>query len=168
MRIGIVSDSHGQTSRLHRALALLAEAGAQQIIHCGDVGSTDCVDVLSQCGLPAHLVAGNMDRYVLHLSRTAARCGLDIDPRTVEVAIGDSQHLVATHGHHGHLLDELIAGGQFPYVCHGHTHRLRDERIGPVRVINPGALHHPRDPHHPTVALLDTDADDLQVVDVPL
>ena len=168
MRIGIVSDSHGQTSRLHRALALLAEAGAQQIIHCGDVGSTDCVDVLSQCGLPAHLVAGNMDRYVLHLSRTAARCGLDFDPRTVEVAIGDSQHLVATHGHHGHLLDELIAGGQFPYVCHGHTHRLRDERIGPVRVINPGALHHPRDPHHPTVALLDTDADDLQVFDVPL
>ena len=45
---------------------------------------------------------------------------------------------------------------------------MGDERIGPVRVINPGALHHPRDPHHPTVALLDTGTDDLQVFDVPL
>ncbi|MHC4984971.1 MAG: metallophosphoesterase family protein [Planctomycetota bacterium] len=168
MRIGIVSDSHGHTDRLRRALALLAEAGAQEIVHCGDIGSTECVEALSQCGLPSHLVAGNMDRYVRHLSRTADRCGLDFDPQTVEVTIGDSQHLVATHGHHGHLLDELIAGGQFPYVCHGHTHRFRDERIGPVRVINPGALHHPKGPHHPTVAVLDTDTDDLQVVDVAI
>ena len=58
-------------------------------------------------------------------------------------------------------------GGQFPYVCHGHTHRLRDDRIGDVRVINPGALNHPRNPRHPTIAVLDTATDTLTIHDLP-
>ena len=63
-------------------------------------------------------------------------------------------------------LSALIASGQFPWVCHGHTHRTRDERIGKVRVINPGALKSPRDPRHPTVAVLDTEADMLEFIEL--
>jgi len=72
--------------------------------------------------------------------------------------------VAATHGHDPRLLGELIADCQFPYVCHGHTHRLRDERVGDVRIINPGALH--RAKMH-TVAVLDTDTDVLEHVLVP-
>jgi predicted phosphodiesterase len=58
-------------------------------------------------------------------------------------------------------LGELVHSGQFPYVCHGHTHKVRDERIGEVHVINPGALRRAR--RH-TVAILDTDGDTLEHV----
>ena len=50
MKIGIVSDSHGKTSRLRNALQLLADAGAELIVHCGDICSTDCLKLLGKCG----------------------------------------------------------------------------------------------------------------------
>jgi hypothetical protein len=34
----------------------------------------------------------------------------------------------------------LISDGEHAYVFHGHTHRRNDRRVGPTRVINPGAL----------------------------
>ncbi|RLS46748.1 MAG: metallophosphoesterase, partial [Planctomycetota bacterium] len=45
------------------------------------------------------------------------------------------------------------------YLLHGHTHVCRDERHGATRIINPGALHRASEF---TVALLDTDSDELQ------
>ena len=84
----------------------------------------------------------------------------------ITVPIGNRRHLAATHGHLAHVVEELILGGQFPYVCHGHTHRLRDERIGGCRVINPGALRGPRGRRGPTCALLDTDTDELTILDL--
>ena len=66
-----------------------------------------------------------------------------------------------------HLLAELGAGGQFAYVCHGHTHKRTDERNGRVRVICPGALAHPRKPRRAGLAVLDTDADELTFIDLP-
>ena len=83
----------------------------------------------------------------------------DMDIPGVEVPLGDGEHLAATHGHRETILDGLIGGQQFPYVCHGHSHRVRDERIGRTRVINPGALHHAK--VH-TIAMLDTDTDMLE------
>ena len=167
MKIGIISDSHGRTALLKSALDLLTTRGAERIVHCGDLGSADCLALLATAGVPAAAVAGNMDRRVAHLAETARSCGVSFSPDFVEVAFGDGQHLVATHGDNPALLDELIAGGQFPYVCHGHTHRMRDETIGGVRVINPGALRHPRGARLHTVALLDTDTDKLVLLSVP-
>ena len=162
MKIGIVSDTHSRTALLKSALNLLTARGAERIVHCGDLGSGDCLALLATAGVPAAAVAGNMDRRIPRLAETAQRCGVRFSPGFIEVAFGDGQHLVATHGHNQALLDELILGGQFPYVCHGHTHRMRDETLGTVRVINPGALRHPRGTRHHTVALLDTDTDDLE------
>ena len=48
--------------------------------------------------------------------------------------------IAATHGHLADILDDLIDAGPYDYVFHGHTHRMRDEMISSVRVINPGAL----------------------------
>ena len=167
MIIGILSDTHGRTARLSHALSLFAEAKVDAIVHCGDICSGACVQALGEASAPAYLVAGNMDWGLFHIPRAAQKAGVNFSRDTVEVDLGDGRHLIATHGHHEDLLDDLIRGGQFPYVCHGHTHRLRDQRIGNVRVINPGALTHPRNPHHPTAVILDTDTDTLTVLNVP-
>lgn len=164
MKIGIVSDSHGKTSRLRSALQLLAGVGAEHIVHCGDICSTDCLKLLGKCGLPAYLVAGNMDRSVMHMTAKADKAAVTFSPSTVEVPLPGGEHLVATHGNDERLLDDLIAGQQFPYVCCGHTHKQRDERVGRTRVINPGALNHPKGPAYPAAALLDTETDELTFI----
>ena len=164
MKIGIVSDSHGKTSRLRTALQLLADAGAETIVHCGDICSTECLKLLGRCGMEAYLVAGNMDLSVVHMTTKAEKAGVHFSPTALEVPLPGGEHLVATHGNCEELLDDLIAGQQFPYVCCGHTHRQRDERVGRVRVINPGALNHPKGPSYPTAALLDTNTDELTFI----
>jgi len=46
---------------------------------------------------------------------------------------------------------------------HGHTHAIRDERVGPTRVMNPGALH--RAPQH-TALLFDSATLEAEWIDV--
>ncbi len=168
MKIGILSDSHGKAQRLAAALEVFSDRGVDAIVHCGDAGSVECIEMLGVAGAAACAVAGNMDRRRTRAMAAAAeRCGVAFATSFVEVPLGGGQFLVATHGHDAGLLAELIAGEQFPYICHGHTHRVRDERVGKVRVINPGALAHPRDPHYPTVAILDTDTDAVERIALP-
>ena len=165
VKIGILSDSHGRTKRLASALKALLDRGAEAVVHCGDICAVECLEALCACGVPAHVVAGNMDRHVARLQTAAARGGANFAWEVIEVDLGDGRRLAATHGSDEAVLEQLVSGGQFAYVCHGHTHRRRDERIGAVRVINPGALYHPRD-GKPTVALLDCRTDQLEFLGV--
>jgi uncharacterized protein len=166
MIVAIFSDSHGHADRLDRAITQAIASGARTLVHCGDVGSTECIRLLGEAPTPAYLVAGNMDRFHWHLGDAAYHAAVNYSPKSIEVPLGDGRYLVATHSHNERLLDSLIVGGQFPYVVHGHSHEQRDERIGDVRVINPGALHHPRGPHSYSYVLLDTTTDTLQFIEV--
>lgn len=164
MKIGIISDSHGKTARLQRAVDMLVARGAEAIVHCGDLGGEEALHSLGRSGRRAYAVGGNTDKHMQQLVRAAADAGVQFHYEVIEVPLGDGRLLIATHGHDEELVNELLAGGQFPYVCVGHTHRRRDERAGNVRLINPGALHRAV-PH--TVALLDVATDKLEFIDVP-
>ena len=164
MKIGIVSDSHGNVRRLQAALDAFAGRGAQAVVHCGDVGGVKCLHALADSGLKSYVVAGNTDRRADRLEQTARRLNIRFAWEVIEVPIAGGEYLVATHGSDAKILGELIAGRQFPYVCRGHTHRASDERHGPVRVINPGALHHPKHPRCPTAALLNTETGALEQI----
>ncbi len=163
MKIGIVSDSHGKARRLRQALAALVQQGARVLVHCGDVGSPECIAALGETGLDAYAVAGNMDRRIDRLTEQARQCGVRFSSECVVVPLGDGQYLAATHGNDPAGLARLLEDPNCPYVCHGHTHRARDERIGDTRVINPGALRHARPA---TVALLDTDTDTVEHIEL--
>lgn len=167
MKIGIVSDSHGNAKRLDTAVELLIGRDVEAIVHCGDIGSARCVEILGGGGVPTYMVPGNMDRHVGGLVSASKKWGVNFSWQVAKVPIGDGKYLVATHGDDERLLNELIVGGQFPYICRGHTHYASDERIGSVRIINPGALRHPRRPRRPTAAILDTAADTLEHINVP-
>jgi len=166
MKIGIASDSHGRCDRLKAALEAFAGRDVDAVVHCGDVCGAKCMELLGRCGMDAYVVAGNMDRHVATLAQAARQYGVNFAWEVIEVPLGGGEHLVATHGNDEQILGELIADQQFPYVCHGHTHRQRDERHGRTRVINPGALWHPRQPHRPTAAVLDTETDRLDWIEL--
>jgi len=166
MIIGIVSDSHGRHDRLAAAIKALRDRHVEIVVHCGDVVDSQSILMLAASAENVYVVAGNMDRHAHDLAAVAAGYGVHFAWEVAEVPLDKGRCLVALHGHDESVLGEMIADGQFPYVCHGHTHRFRDERIGDVRVINPGALQHPRGHHAPSVAVLDTATDTLERIDI--
>ena len=166
MRIGLVSDSHGKTDVLKEALSLLIAAEAEAIVHCGDICCLASVRLLNALAVPAWLVAGNVDSDLQGLGVAGRNTNITFSQTSVEVPLGDDATLIATHGHHEALLDSLIRGQQFPYVCHGHTHRMKEETVGTARVICPGALSGPRYPSFPTAAIVDTGRDAVEFYDI--
>lgn len=163
MKIGLVSDSHGKTKLLKAAMEIFAERSVEALVHCGDICSAGHVEILASVGCRTYLVQGNMDRRIDNLTEITQQLNIYFHPHAVEVALPEGDYLVATHGNDPHLLKGLIGDPQFPYVCHGHTHEQRDERIGVSRVINPGALHHV---YPPTIAILETETDNLEFIEV--
>lgn len=166
MKIGIVSDTHGMARRLRAAIDLLTQRGARILVHCGDIGSLACLDELVRADVQAYAVAGNMDRDGGALKRHADAVGVNFLEGAILVPLGGENLLAATHGHDERVLAALAASRKYRYLCHGHSHRQRDERINGVRLINPGAIHHPRHPHHPSAALLDSAADSLEFIEI--
>jgi len=149
MILGILSDTHGQTARAARAVALLRRVGASAFVHCGDVGSFGVLDELAAVG--ARFVWGNTDEHDLGaLQRYAERIGLtppahaparfEFEQRTIEVF----------HGHEPAFERRVIAAeaDRDPdapeIVLYGHTHRASDRTFGRVRFVNPGALYRAR------------------------
>ena len=59
-----------------RALAALRDRGAEAVVHCGDVGSPQCLAALGDAGVKAYAVGGNMDRRRIAALTAAADDGV--------------------------------------------------------------------------------------------
>ncbi|RUL86852.1 metallophosphoesterase family protein [Tautonia sociabilis] len=157
MRIGILSDSHDQIDRTAAAVALLAAEGAESLVHCGDLTGPEVVHVVAASGLPCRYVLGNNDFDLEAVERAIAATGDLLLGWSAEFELG-GRRLAVTHGHLSGEFRRLVRTAP-DYLLFGHTHQRLDERDGPTRVINPGALHRAR---IWTVALLDLDSDVVQ------
>lgn len=166
MKIGIVSDTHGRVDRLDEAIGLLRDRGAQVIVHCGDIDSPACLEAMGTSGMRAYAVAGNVDRFNDDLVQEARIWGVSFSTQSLRLSDETGKTLAVCHGHEEAVLAALLTE-DIAYLCHGHTHRQKDQRVGSVRVINPGALFNCRSPAYPTVALLDTASDTLEFIRVP-
>lgn len=155
MKIGILADSHGRIDRVRRALHVFEENGAETLIHCGDVGG---VEVLEEfVGRRLWFVWGNTDSPWPAWRPQVESLGLPWPDGPVELTLDGRPSAI----YHGHESDFRLAirSGKYDYLFHGHTHKPEDRREGRTRVLNPGALHRTR---HPSVAVLDLEADDLR------
>ncbi len=166
--IGLLSDSHGRAARTARAVRLLIERGADHIIHLGDVGSVEVIDALVEqvddtgnLTPPVHLVFGNCDWDSDSLARYAQSLGIGVEHPVGRLEV-DGRVIIYQHGDRTSAMDQALAE-QVDYLCHGHSHRQRDERSGSTRVINPGALFRAADY---SVALLDVANDRLTFLEV--
>jgi putative phosphoesterase len=157
--VGVLSDSHGQADTTGRAVAALLQAGAQLLLHLGDIGSDAVIDELA--GHPARIVLGNCDLDERALSRYAELVGVTVDHPLGDITLG-GRRLAYTHGHLPAIMKAALASRP-AYLLHGHSHLVRDERIGGVRIINPGALHRAA---RYTVAVLEPQLDRLRFIDI--
>lgn len=121
MIIGVISDTHG----LLRPEALDAMRGSDHIIHAGDIGSPDILDVLAELA-PLTAIRGNIDveAWSKHLPIT----------NVAEVA---STYLYVLHDAKQLDLDPHAAG--FAAVVSGHSHVPKIEWRKGVLYFNPGS-----------------------------
>jgi len=155
MRIGILSDTHDRVARTVTAVAMLIAEGAEALFHCGDLTGPE---VVSACGrLPSYYVFGNNDFEKGRLRREMARVGGTCLERGDILVLG-RWRVAVTHGDCRPDLRRLCALKP-DYLLFGHSHHPTDERHGPTRWINPGALHRAT---AWTVAVLDLAGDSLQ------
>jgi uncharacterized protein len=158
MKIGVLSDTHGEVCPVRRAVDILHTLQISLAIHCGDVG-VEVVPLL--CGLRTHFVCGNMD-----------------DPHRLREAIADPEHtlheklgelelegrrVAFLHGDDVMLLRHTVHSGQWDLVCHGHTHAFSRRVEGRTLVLNPGAL---GCTGHRSLAVVELPS--LEVTEIPL
>jgi hypothetical protein len=137
MEIGVLSDSHNHEDFVKKALQAFKERGITTLIHCGDLTSAEIVKLF--VGFEAYIVEGNMDSRRDAIKRAV---GETEGPRFYGVKWETElagKKIAVCHGDDSSLLNELLWTGEYDYLFHGHTHRVRDERVGKTRVVNPGS-----------------------------
>ncbi len=152
MRIGVVSDSHGNLYMLDKAIASMGEL--DMIIHLGD-NYKDMIKINQKYNKPIEYVAGNNDFIASGVKRD-------------KVLLIEGKRIFITHGHkygvYNSLNDIYFKGLEenADIVLFGHTHKQCVERQGEMILLNPGSTSLPRD-SAPGCAVLDIKNDDIDV-----
>ncbi len=186
MRIGIVSDIHGNAAGLSCALELMGDV--DELWCAGDIVeeyrfSNEAVSILRD--RDARCVLGNHDIGLLgpHGERARAAGHVDTDlvtwlaaqPLTIDTMV-NGHRLIMTHAspcppHNQYVMPhspELRRIGEVSadVVVIGHTHRQMMQRVGRPLVVNPGSAGQARDPRNGrqlSYAVLTVTADDVDV-----
>lgn len=141
MRIGIVSDTHGNRLMVNLALAELRERGVTTVLHCGDIDDPETVELFR--GFTTHFVFGNCDIDKGPLRAAMADIGATLHDHFGSVEL-EGVKLAFTHSDDKTLMRDVERCGYYDFLFYGHTHQAEEHRTGPTRVINPGALHRAR------------------------
>jgi len=158
MKIGVLADSHNKLEITCQAIERLRTQGAVALFHCGDLMNEAIVKACAEIQ-PAYIVAGNNDPSLKQLELWSHTHGVNFLGRGGVVALG--RHRIGlTHGHEKTTVAKILKENP-DYLLVGHSHFRRDERIGTVRIINPGALHRSSSK---SCVLIDLDTDRVETI----
>jgi len=164
MKIGILSDTHGNLPATAVAAGTMAAAGLEAVFHCGDIGGMDVLGELAgifePLGIPVHAVFGNVDLYSDDWKYFPTNIGVILHGRFGDISCG-GKRIALLHSDDERKLRETVAGRQYDLVLTGHTHELHDYREGRTRLVNPGTAGR-GSPN--TCAVLDLDSGALTVL----
>jgi putative phosphoesterase len=144
MKLCLVSDSHDRAPALLAAVRAGRDAGAQAVVHCGDVIGAQTLRPLVELGLPVHFVHGNNLGDPVAMAKVCAGSqgllvyhGADADLRFA------GRRVFATH--YPHYARGLACTGDYDVVCCGHSHEASAVRQptlggGTAWLVNPGTV----------------------------
>ena len=136
MRFAVLSDTHGDLSRMFAAADYIRALKPDALIHLGDF-CADAEAMAKELRLELHAVAGNCD------------AGRTTHP-AVDVLEAEGARILLCHGHTydvGETPQRLIWAAQereCTAALFGHTHRQFLEKEDGVLLMNPGSLCWPR------------------------
>lgn len=106
--------------------------GAQAVIHCGDLVAPSTLHAIIPLGLPIHLVHGNNQGDLFHLSRLAHK-----PENRVHYYGQDGSFVLARKRifivHYPHYARAMALTGDYDLVCNGHEHHAIIEHIRNVK-----------------------------------
>jgi putative phosphoesterase len=144
MKVCILSDSHDHIALIDAAVADAKAAGAEAVLHCGDLVAPSTLHCLEKYGLPVHLIHGNNTGDLYALTRLAHKPGGVVRFHGMDAGIelaGRRIFLV----HYPHYAHALAATGDWDLVCCGHSHKAEITQRencsgGSTPVVNPGTV----------------------------
>ena len=142
MRIGVLSDTHGHWAKTERVVNVFQRRGIDLLIHCGDIGSPEVVELLAPW--PAHYVFGNVDDPA-EIRPAIVRFQKVCHERFGTIELGGRQ-IAFLHGDDSHLFRQTVQDGRWDLVCFGHTHQAEVSQRGPTKLLNPGAVYRAASP----------------------
>jgi putative phosphoesterase len=158
MRIGVISDTHGQVANTLAAVRMLESLEVQAVLHCGDICSEEIPRLLA--AWPAHFVFGNCDRDFDSLRAAIEKQGMACYGWFGNIELAE-RRVALLHSHDARLFHHVCTSQDYDLVCYGHTHAAEQHRRGKTLVLNPGALYR-ANPH--SVAIVDLTTMDASII----
>lgn len=166
MKIGILSDTHGNIATTADAARRLRKAGVEAVFHGGDIGGMDVLaelaGVFESLGVPIHAVLGNVDIYSSDYRFSPSNVGVQLHGRFADIRLG-GMRIALLHGDDLRCHRQAVSCGDYDLVLSGHSHAVHDYNQGKTRCINPGTagLGSPS-----TCAVLDVASGELVVIEL--
>ena len=144
MKICIVSDSHDNRALLAAAVSDAVDAGAEAVLHCGDVVAPSTLEVIRPFNVPVHVIHGNNGGDLYMMGRMASKpanrthyygqdAGLELAGRRIFLV------------HYPHYAQAMACTGDWDLVCCGHDHKADIRTINNLAgsstwLVNPGTV----------------------------
>ena len=158
MKIGVLSDTHGDVKQTEAALEVFRGQGVSQILHCGDIGTPEVVRLFGE--IPTAFVFGNCDPKTETLRKAIQTSGQTCCDWFGELELS-GKRIFFLHGHQWSRFEAEIHGGQWDLICFGHTHHAELRKVGDTLILNPGAIY--RTPS-PSVTVVDLESMNVATV----
>jgi len=173
MKIGLISDTHGDLAAFEKAYEFLE--GSDVIMHSGDLFYHGLFNSIKDTYNPLELskLINKIKKPVIF---SRGNCDSEVDQLAVDFNILDPVRIFyfnenIIYLHHGHkkndegLLD-LSKKFRFNIVVSGHTHIYRIEKKENVIFINPGSPSLPKSGNPPSVGLIDFDNNVIKIINI--
>ncbi|MCL5291073.1 MAG: phosphodiesterase [Actinobacteria bacterium] len=172
MRIGAISDTHGDTQAWERALVVFTGCGL--VVHAGDIlyhgpfnpilptySPRDLASAINEAPFPMVFAKGNCDSEVDQLALS-----FPIQQPMALIHLQDAS-LIVLHGdkYDEKGLERLGKEYGVDIVVRGHTHDRLIEKVDDLVIMNPGSSSIPKE-GPPSVAIIDTDARRINILNL--
>ncbi len=162
MKIGILSDTHGNIPTVENAVKVFINEKVAAVFHCGDIGSTEVLNTLSSMDRPVHVVFGNVDVYSSDWKYYPTNAGIQIHGRFGEIVLNDKR-IALLHSDDQQRFNAVVQSGEYDFILSGHSHEIHDYMKKRSRCINPGTAGR-GSPN--TCAVLDFKCGTLQIFEI--
>jgi len=140
MLVGLMSDTHDNLPLIDKAIARMNEAKVGLVLHAGDYIAPFVIPRFRELRSKLVGVFGNNDGdHELLKKRFSENPNLEIRDSFAEIA-AEGTRIALLHGSDRELLNSLIAGDNYDFIVHGHTHSVEMYRKGKTLVVNPGEV----------------------------
>lgn len=161
MKIAIMSDCHDQWSNLEKAIDTANQNQCQTLLFAGDLISPQGLPLLEAFQGTVKLVWGNNEAERVIFTRK-----MDASPKFElcgDIFESEIEKVKIFMNHYPRITELAAASSQFHLCIHGHTHSLRQDKVGDCLLINPGEIQGYKS-GQPTFIIFDTQTKNIQLI----